>query len=124
MSLRKYASGSEKWKKRKRVDELIESQKGAMDKFLRSNTGSSRTSDEWAIVAVEEQTNVNDDDQCPNPTEDNVDINEDDNNVSGHENIFNHLLQNLLVLMSNRFLLRIFMIQEIGIILITKLGTY
>ncbi|XP_062232383.1 uncharacterized protein LOC133929596 [Phragmites australis] len=60
-----------------------------MDKFLRSNTGSSRTSDEWAIVAVEEQTNVNDDDQCPNPTEDNVDINEDDNNVSGHDNIFN-----------------------------------
>ncbi|XP_062198785.1 uncharacterized protein LOC133901428 [Phragmites australis] len=60
-----------------------------MDKFLRSNTGSSRNTDEWAIVAVEEQTNVNDEDQCPTPTEDNVDINEDDNNVSDHENIFN-----------------------------------
>ncbi|XP_062201992.1 uncharacterized protein LOC133904509 [Phragmites australis] len=60
-----------------------------MDKFLRSNTGSSRNIDEWAIVAVEEQTNVNDEDQCPTPTEDNVDINEDDNNVSDHENIFN-----------------------------------
>ncbi|XP_062203442.1 uncharacterized protein LOC133905697 [Phragmites australis] len=60
-----------------------------MDKFLRSNTGSSRNPDEWAIVAVEEQTNVNDDDQGPTPTEDNVDINEDDNNVSGHDNIFN-----------------------------------
>ncbi|XP_062203777.1 uncharacterized protein LOC133905976 [Phragmites australis] len=89
MSLRKYASGSEKRKKRKQVDELIESQKGAMDKFLRSNTGSSRNPDEWAIVAVEEQTNVNDDDQGPTPAKDNVDINEDDNNVSGHDNIFN-----------------------------------
>jgi hypothetical protein len=34
MSTRKYAWGSEKRKKRKRVDELIESQRGAMDRFF------------------------------------------------------------------------------------------
>jgi hypothetical protein len=39
MSIRKYASGSEKQeKKSKRQDELIESQKWAMNKFLTRNT--------------------------------------------------------------------------------------
>ena len=59
MSTRKYASGSEKRKKRKRVDELIESQRGAMDRFFSKNTGTSRNPDELAIVVVEEQTNTN-----------------------------------------------------------------
>ena len=66
---------------------MIESHKGAMDKFFRSNTCTSRNSDELAIVTVEEQTNVNLEDQ--GPTEDNIDINTDDNNVSNHEHIFN-----------------------------------
>ena len=87
MSSRKYASGSEKRKKRKRIDELIESQRGSIDKFFKSNTSSSRNPDELAIVAVEEDANVNLEDE--GPTEDHVNINTDDNNVSDHEHIFN-----------------------------------
>ena len=92
MSSKKYASGSEKRKKRKRVDELIESQRGSINKFLKSNistSSTSRNSNELAIVAVEEQTNVNPEDEGPDLTEDNNDIKTDDNNVSDHEPIFN-----------------------------------
>jgi hypothetical protein len=35
MSTRKYESGYSKLKKRRRVEALIESQKGAMDKFVK-----------------------------------------------------------------------------------------
>ena len=87
MSSRKYASGSEKRKKRKRVDKLVESQKGAIDKFFKSNTSSSKNLNELAIVVVEEQSNGNSEDQCP--IEENIDTNGDDNNVSDHEHIFN-----------------------------------
>jgi hypothetical protein len=37
MSTRKYASGYEKLKKKRKVDKLIESQKGALNKFVISN---------------------------------------------------------------------------------------
>lgn len=82
MSSRRHPSGSEKRKKRKRLDELTESQRGSIDKFFKPNTSASRNQDEWAIVAVEEQTNTNPEDQ--DPTDDNVGINTDDNNVSNH----------------------------------------
>ncbi|PVH33547.1 hypothetical protein PAHAL_8G021400 [Panicum hallii] len=78
-SLSRHPSGSEKRKKRKRLDELTESQRGSIDKFFKPNTSASRNQDEWAIVAVEEQTNTNPEDQ--DPTDDNVGINTDDNNV-------------------------------------------
>ena len=38
------------------IDDLIQSQRGAIDKFFKSNTSTSRNLDERAIVAVEEQT--------------------------------------------------------------------
>ncbi|XP_042031109.1 uncharacterized protein LOC121777819 [Salvia splendens] len=80
MSTRKYASGSEKRKKRKRVDELIESQRGAMDRFFsnRTSTGTSRNPDELALIVVEEQANPNLEDEVP--MQDN-----DDNYVSDHD---------------------------------------
>ena len=37
MSTRKYASGYEKLKKKKKVEQLIESQRGALNKFVISN---------------------------------------------------------------------------------------
>ena len=37
MSIRKYVSGNEKLKKRKKEEKLIESKKGSMDKFVISN---------------------------------------------------------------------------------------
>lgn len=83
---KKHASGSEKRKKKRRIEDLIQSQKGAINKFFKSNTSTSRNPDEWAIVAVEEQT-MHPEDQ--GPIEDNVGINTDDNNVSDHEPIFN-----------------------------------
>lgn len=81
MSSRKYLSGSYKRKRKKRIDELVQSQKGLISKFFRTtNCSSSRDSLQLAIVNVEEQ-----------PTE-NIDVNaddisEDDNNSSGHENL-------------------------------------
>jgi hypothetical protein len=67
MSSRKYASGSEKRKKRKKVDELIESQRGAIDIFFPKNTSTSnsRNIDELARVVVEEQTNTNLEEEGP-----------------------------------------------------------
>jgi hypothetical protein len=45
-----------KEKKKRRIDDLIQSQRGAIDKFFKSNTSTSRNLDEWAIIAVEEMT--------------------------------------------------------------------
>ncbi|KAJ1294938.1 hypothetical protein BS78_01G184600 [Paspalum vaginatum] len=83
MSTRKYPSGSEKRKRKKRADEFIETQRGAMDKFLKSNHNvSTNSNNEFAIVAVEEG-------EPPvgiSEEEENVDTNLDHNNVSGPEN--------------------------------------
>ena len=89
MSTKKHASGSEKRKKRKQVHEFIESQRGAMDKFLKINTSTStsRSPDELAIVPYIQQSNIHVEGHAP--TEDNADIGEDDGNVSNHENMFN-----------------------------------
>lgn len=83
MSFRKHASGSEKRKKRKRTEALVESKKGSLDKFFKNSTSTSRNPDEWAIVTVDEQTTTYPEDQ--GPIEDNTGINMDDNNVSDHE---------------------------------------
>ena len=71
-----------------RIEEFIESQRAAMDRFLTSNPRTSTNTYELAIVVVEEQPNINLEDQGL-PSNENVDINMDDNNVSGHEPIFN-----------------------------------
>jgi hypothetical protein len=88
MSSGRYASGCEKRKRKKQVDEFIESQKGAIDRFFTNN---SRNSDELAlaIVVVEEQPCINAENQHPTTPKENVDTNMNDNNVSDHEPIFN-----------------------------------
>jgi hypothetical protein len=59
-----------------------------MVRFLTSNPRTSTNTYELAIVVVEEQPNINLEDQGL-PSDENFDINMDDNNVSGHEPIFN-----------------------------------
>jgi len=85
---KKHASGSEKRKKKRRIEEFKESQRGALDKFFKSNTSTTTNPDEWAIVPVEEQT-THPEEEDEGPVEDNVGIDTDDNNVSDHEPIFN-----------------------------------
>ena len=58
ISLRKYPSGNDKRKKKKRIDNLVESQRGTLHKFLKSNTSPSRDLDTLAIVVVEEPANA------------------------------------------------------------------
>ena len=77
---------AKKGKGKKYADDFIETHRGAMDKFLKSNTSASTNpNDELAIVAVEEEEPAN----GISEEEENVDINVDDNNVSGYENLAN-----------------------------------
>jgi hypothetical protein len=78
MSSRKFESGASKRKRKRLTDALTESQRGPLDKFFKSSTAPSTNPDELAIVAVDETTNENE--------EENVDIGIDDNNVSDPEN--------------------------------------
>ena len=52
MSSKKYPSGSEKRKKRNQSDAFIEKQRGALDKFIRTNTRTSRNPDDLALAIV------------------------------------------------------------------------
>ncbi|XP_066323956.1 uncharacterized protein [Miscanthus floridulus] len=87
MSSRKYPSGNDKRKKKKQIDDLVESQRGALHKFLKSNTSTSRDPDALAIVVAEEPANANPEDQ--DHMEGNVNIDVDEHNVSDHEHVFN-----------------------------------
>ena len=70
-------------RRKKWIVDLIESQRGTLHKFLKSNTSTSRYPDALAIVAVEEPDNANPEDE--DHMEDNVDIDMDEHNVSDHE---------------------------------------
>jgi hypothetical protein len=89
MPPRKHPSSSKKRKRRKGIEDFIESQKGVMDKFVRTNTKTSSNEDQpnFTIVVVVEQPNINE--EYHDPTlEENVDINTNGNDVTGHEPIF------------------------------------
>jgi hypothetical protein len=77
---RKYASGSEKRKKKARIDELLQSQRGSMHKFLKNNPNTSRDPNELAIVVWKEPTQIIPEDEGEGPPND---------NVSNDEHIFN-----------------------------------
>ncbi|KAI3505608.1 hypothetical protein L1887_27741 [Cichorium endivia] len=70
---KKHLSGSEKRKKRKIVDSLIQSQKGSMDKFL-------KPLNEENTSVNEENTNLNEDNT--NVNEENTNLNEENTNVN------------------------------------------
>jgi len=72
--------------KKKRIDALVESQREAFYKFLKSNTNTSRDPRALMIVAVDEPANTDLEDH--NHMEDNVDIDMDEHNVSDHEHAF------------------------------------
>ena len=84
MPWRKEPSDSEKGKKRKQVDDFIESQRGDMDKFVKSNSSAlMNPNNELAIVVVEEEEpDIEISEEEGNVDTDNV----DDNNVSGTQN--------------------------------------
>jgi FPC/CPF motif-containing protein YcgG len=91
MAPRKHPSGSKKRKRKKEVEEFIESQRGAMDKFVRTNTRTSSNEDQpnLAIVVVAEQPDTNEELEDHDPTlEENVDINTNGNDVTDHDPIF------------------------------------
>jgi hypothetical protein len=82
--------GSAKMKRRRDTNALIESRRGALNKFLKSNTSISRNLDELTLVLVEEQTNVD-------IEEENIDIDMEDNNVSDLEHVFNSCHHNIYI---------------------------
>jgi hypothetical protein len=80
-------SGHAKRKKREHDQKIVASQRGAMRKFLKSNTSVSRNPDELALVLIGEQNNIDLEGEVP--IDDNVDINTDDNNMNDDEHTFN-----------------------------------
>lgn len=52
MSSRRFESGNYQRKKKRRVDALIESYRGAIDKFFKSNMAVSTNPHELVIIAV------------------------------------------------------------------------
>ncbi|KAK2375581.1 hypothetical protein QL285_076466 [Trifolium repens] len=76
MSTRKYESGYSKLKKRRRVEALIESQKGAMDKFVKTNNVNEQVNnvnqdenENREEVVVEQVNNIDDNDPRVNQDE-------------------------------------------------------
>jgi seryl-tRNA synthetase len=76
MSTRKYESGYSKLKKRRRVEALIESQRGAMDKFVKTNNANEQVNnvnqdenENREEVVVEQVNNIDDNDLRVNQDE-------------------------------------------------------
>nr|XP_051221819.1 uncharacterized protein LOC127340077 [Lolium perenne] len=83
---RKRPDGNTKRKRAKQVAALIQSQRGDIHKFFKSNTGASiNPNDELAIVAVEEEAGAS----GSYEQEENIDTKIGDSNVSGSENAAN-----------------------------------
>ncbi|XP_047064375.1 uncharacterized protein LOC124672145 [Lolium rigidum] len=82
MSSKKPLSGSAKRRLREENDKFIESQRGSIHKFLKSNTSTSRNPDQLALVLAANQNNVDPENEVP---QDNNNIGADDNNANDHE---------------------------------------
>jgi hypothetical protein len=86
---RKYASVSEKRKKKARGDELKQSQRGSIHKFFKKDMNTSRDLNQLAIVVWKEPAHIVPEDEGPSPCDDNVGIEMGENNVSTDEHVFN-----------------------------------
>ena len=101
MSNRKYAYGYEKLKKKRRVEKLIESQRVALDKFLKNSRQDANTSDNFDIqqpslgeleddqVAIEKEDQEPSDNETFNEHEEKIDkdtINEEAKEVNQNLN--------------------------------------
>ena len=91
MSIRKYSSGYEKLKKKKKQrEELIESQKGAMDKFI--------TSKKQNLAENLSEGFVNEQEIHQKELENNENIQQNDNNEGGHDIMSPFLIMKLKII--------------------------
>lgn len=66
---RKHQSGSQKRNKRKKVEQLIESQRGALDKFVKGNSSIEEIAEDDVVSEIEETGNEDACDLVENETE-------------------------------------------------------
>ena len=91
MSTRKYSFGYEKLKKKKKQrEELIESQKGAMDKFI--------TSKKQNLAENLSEGFVNEQEIHQKELENNENIQQNDNNEGGHDIMSPFLIMKLKII--------------------------
>ncbi|CAO2827615.1 unnamed protein product [Amaranthus hypochondriacus] len=84
---KKYLCGNEKRKKRQRTEELLERQRGAMDKFVLRNTSTHEVPDDGHDDNVENDHNLNDNVGNDNVGNDNVGNDNVENDTVGNDNV-------------------------------------